>query len=56
LIQKDKHITIEEMCAKTGLSPSGVKKAIKKLKDTQRLTRVGGLKGGHWELIAPQLG
>ena len=50
LIKKNNLITIKELCQKTKLSESGVKKVIKKLKDENLLIRVGGLKGGHWEV------
>ena len=49
-IKKNKNITIRELCEKTALSESGVKKIIKKLKDENRLIRVGGLKGGYWKI------
>ena len=51
LIKKNNLITIKELCEKTKLSESGVKKVIKKLKDENLLIRVGGLKGGHWEVV-----
>ena len=51
LIKKNSLITIKELCEKTKLSESGVKKVIKKLKDENLLMRVGGLKGGHWEVV-----
>jgi len=50
LIKKNSKITIREICDSTGLSESGVKKIIKKLKDEGALLRVGALKGGHWEV------
>lgn len=50
LIKKDSKVTIREICDSTGLSESGVKKIIKKLKDEGTLIRVGALKGGHWEI------
>jgi Fic family protein len=50
LIKKNSLITIKELCQKTKLSESGVKKVIKKLKDEGLLIRVGGLKGGHWKV------
>ncbi len=50
LIRKNNQITIHELCEQTALSPSGVKKIIKKLKDDGLLLRVGGLKGGHWQI------
>jgi len=33
------------------MSESGVKKAIRKLKDENKIKRVGSLKAGHWEAI-----
>jgi len=50
LIKKNNQITIRELCEKTKLSESGVKKIIKKLKDDGILIRVGSLKGGSWEI------
>jgi Fic family protein len=50
LIKKNSKITIREICDSTGLSESGVKKVIKKLKDEGALVRVGALKGGYWEV------
>lgn len=50
LIKKNSKITIREICDYTGLSESGVKKVIKKLKDEGTLVRVGALKGGYWEV------
>jgi len=50
LIKKDSKVTIREICDSTGLSESGVKKIIKKLKDEGTLIRIGALKGGHWEI------
>lgn len=51
LIGKNNKMTIRELCDKTGLSESGVKKIIKKLKDDGSLVRVGALKGGQWEVL-----
>lgn len=42
---------IAEMVDATGMSSSGVKKVLRKLKDANRLRRVGPDKGGHWEVI-----
>ncbi|RLA72515.1 MAG: hypothetical protein DRG24_02690 [Epsilonproteobacteria bacterium] len=49
MIKKNSEITIREICEKTTMSESGVKKVIKKLKDEKRVIRVGSLKAGHWE-------
>ena len=43
--------TIAEVMDATGLSQSGVKKVIRKLKDANLLRRIGSDKGGHWEVI-----
>lgn len=51
ILKKNNKITIRELCEKTELSESGVKKIIKKLKDDNLLKRIGSLKGGHWEII-----
>lgn len=50
IIQKNNKITIREICERISMSESGVKKVIKKLKDNNKLIRVGSLKGGHWEV------
>lgn len=51
LIIANNKITIKQLCEKTKLSESGVKKVIRKLKDNSSLERVGSLKGGHWEVL-----
>ena len=54
LIKKNNEITIREICDKISMSESGVKKVIKKLKDENKLIRVGSLKAGHWEVRSKQ--
>ena len=49
-MRKINKITIKEICESTGLSESGVKKVIKKLKEDKVIVRVGPLKGGHWDV------
>jgi len=44
-------ITIAELMDATGLSSSGVKKVLRKLKDANLLRRIGPDKGGHWEVV-----
>lgn len=51
LMKQNKEITIMQICDKLQMSESGVKKVIKKLKDDNKLQRVGSLKSGHWEII-----
>lgn len=43
--------TIAEMMDATGLSQSGVKKVLRKLKDANLLRRIGPDKGGYWEVV-----
>ena len=50
LMKENKNITIRELCEITSMSESGVKKVIKKLKDEDKLVRVGSLKSGHWKI------
>ncbi len=51
LIKEESKITIKELCDQMKMSESGVKKVIKKLKDENKLQRVGSLKGGSWKVI-----
>lgn len=50
LIMQDNKITIMQICQQLDMSESGVKKVIKKLKDENRVQRVGGTRG-HWEVL-----
>ena len=50
LIMQDNKITIIQICQQLGMSESGVKKVIKKLKDENRVQRVGGTRG-YWEVL-----
>ncbi len=51
LVKEDREITIEEISSKMGISDSGVKRIIAKLKQPGRLKRLGPDKGGFWEII-----
>jgi Fic family protein len=50
LMNRNNEITIKQICSEINMSESGVKKVIKKLKDENRIKRVGSLKAGHWEV------
>lgn len=50
-IRENLHTTLTDLMAITGLSRSGVKKVIDRLRRKNLVQRVGPLKGGHWELI-----
>jgi Fic family protein len=51
LMLENSEITIKEICSKINMSESGVKKVIKKLKDENKIERLGSLKAGHWKVI-----
>lgn len=51
LISADGQITIPEIAEHLGISTRAVEKQISKLKDENRIMRVGSPKGGHWEVI-----
>ena len=51
LIRGNPKITFAEMVSAAAISRSAIQKHIERLKDAQRLRRVGPDKGGHWEVI-----
>ena len=50
LIDKNRDITIVELAWLLEVSDKTIKRDIAKLKEQNRLTRVGSLKSGHWEI------
>ena len=50
-MQKNNKITIKKLMATLDMSESGIKKAIKKLKDEKRVQREGSLRDGNWEIL-----
>ena len=50
-MQRNPSVTIKGLQDITGLSESGVKKVIRRLRADGHVRRVGGAKGGHWEII-----
>ena len=50
-IKDNKAITIRELQEMSGLSESGVKKIIRQLRQDNLIKRIGGNKGGLWEVI-----
>lgn len=50
-MQKNNKITIKKLMATLDMSESGIKKAIKKLKDEKRVQRVGSLRDGNWQIL-----
>ena len=50
LMRQDSKITIKELALRLDMSESGIKKMITKLKKEGKITRIGGAKGGYWEV------
>ena len=55
-IRDNPKITFAEMVSAAGISRIAIQKHIERLKDAQRLRRVGPDKGGHWEVIEKSRG
>ncbi|MBO4546177.1 MAG: winged helix-turn-helix transcriptional regulator, partial [Treponema sp.] len=51
LIKSNPQISRKQLCDELGINPSAVQKHIEKLKEQDAIRRVGGAKGGHWEII-----
>ena len=50
-IRQNSSVSIRELQELIGLSESGVKKVLRQLRNVGIIVRVGGTKGGHWEII-----
>ena len=50
LLSEFPEITRESLAAEVGLSVRGVEKNLAQLKSAGRIRRIGGRKGGHWEV------
>ncbi len=51
LMKKKKQISIPELSKLIGISTTAIEKNIKYLKEKNVIKRVGGGKGGHWEIV-----
>ena len=51
LIQEDEYIPIPELSQKIGVTERTIERNLQKLQQDKLLKRVGGAKGGHWEVI-----
>lgn len=51
LIRSNPHITQKEMCEALGLSQGGIEYQMRNLKQKGIIKRVGGDRGGHWEVV-----
>ena len=52
MIQSMPDATVAELANATGLSISGVRWNLNKLREEKRIQRVGPDKGGHWEVLS----
>ena len=50
IIRENKDITIAELANQLDVADKTIKRDITKLKEQNRLTRVGSLKSGYWEV------
>ena len=50
-MRRNPSVTIKELQEEMGLSESGVKKIIRQLRADNAMQRIGGAKGGHWEIV-----
>ena len=51
LMQANQQISIAELSRLIGISTTAIERNIKYLKEKEIIKRVGGAKGGHWEVI-----
>ena len=51
LLKEFPEITRERLAAEVGLSIRGVEKNLAQLKSEGKVRRIGGRKGGHWEVV-----
>ena len=50
-IKENPTITINELAILTGITTKGIEWQLKKLQTQGILSRIGGRKGGHWEIV-----
>lgn len=50
LLAKDSHLTIPELAEKMNISTRAVEKHLQKLREADKLKRIGPTRGGHWEV------
>ena len=55
LLKQYPDITMERLAREVGLSVRGVEKNLARLKSAGKIIRVGGRKGGHWEVVGFKL-
>ena len=51
ILRQRPELSFSEVAAKLGKSESAIKRAVRKLRESGRLARIGPDKGGHWQVI-----
>lgn len=51
LLREDPRLAIPDLAASIGKSESAVERAIRRLREQNRLRRIGPAKGGYWEVV-----
>jgi len=51
LMQNNPKISITALSSELGISTTAIEKHIKTLKEQNIIQRIGGAKGGHWEIL-----
>ena len=51
LLKEDPNLAVPDLAERIGKSESAVERAICKLRQQNRLQRIGPAKGGHWEVV-----
>jgi biotin operon repressor len=51
LLKEEPGLAIPELAARLGKSESAIERAIRRLRESGRLTRQGPAKGGSWKVI-----
>ncbi|DAB29087.1 MAG TPA: hypothetical protein CFH84_11435 [Sulfurimonas sp. UBA12504] len=50
-MRQNSKISAKDLSDIVGISSRKIEENIKKLKELGKLTRIGGAKGGHWEIV-----
>ncbi|MEI2690319.1 MAG: winged helix-turn-helix transcriptional regulator [Anaerolineae bacterium] len=50
MLRENPRLAIPDLAASIGKSESAVERAIRRLREENRLRRMGSAKGGHWEV------
>jgi len=51
LLKREPYLSIPDLATRLGRSESAIERAIRRLRESGRLRRIGAAKGGHWEVI-----